>query len=187
MKVAAVAEVFTRCLGPVEVVPISADSDVPRQPIGDETFAGAENRAHRLARLNAERELGAQFFVGIEGGVTQTHGRWFGFGVVFIMDRGGRSAVGITSHFELPAGVTARLLQGAELGDLIDGLSGQENTREGSGAVGFFTRGQLDRKGLTEQGVVMALAPFLNQSLFFAGDADDGAPAEISGSEAQTE
>ncbi len=176
-KIAAVQDVFARCFGACEVVAIEVPSGVAGQPIGmEETFAGAENRARGLARLNVEQRLAADYCVGIEGGVVQLHGRWFAFGVVCIADAQMRLGFGVTSHFELPGNVAAPLANGVELGAVIDDLSGLRDTRLAGGAIGYLSRGQLDRRGLAGQGVFMALLPFLNESLFFAGRPVDQRP-----------
>jgi inosine/xanthosine triphosphatase len=170
-KIGAVQDVFDRCFGEAEVVGIEADSGVAGQPIGDETFAGAENRALALVRLNTEQGLCAHYCVGIEGGVAPLHGRWFAFGAVCIADADGRMGFGVTSHFELPDQVAAVLADGTELGSVIDELTGLRDTRLGGGAIGYLSQGRLDRRGLAAQGVFMALIPFLNDEMFFV-DAD---------------
>ncbi len=167
-KIGAAQDVFGRCFGGVEVVGIEAASGVAGQPVGmAETFAGAENRARSLARLNARQGLDAQFCVGIEGGVVRLHGRWFAFGVICIADAHERLGFGVTSHYELPGNITDGLAAGAELGQVIDALTGLHDTRLGDGAIGYLSHGQLDRRGLAAQGVFMALIPFLNEPLFF--------------------
>lgn len=168
-KIDAVRDVFSRCFGEVEVVSLEIDSGVARQPVGDETFSGAENRARALLRHNTEQALAAHYCVGIEGGIVSLHNRWFAFGVVCIADAQGHLGFGVTSHYELPEGITAGLARGAELGEVIDGLTGQHDTRSGGGAIGYLSHGQLDRRGLAAQGVFMALIPFLNAPLFFSG------------------
>ena len=69
VKIGAVRDAFAPHYPDVAVEGIEVASGVPAQPVNDETFAGAENRALALARLNAERGLGAGFCVGLEGGV----------------------------------------------------------------------------------------------------------------------
>ena len=167
-KIGAVRDVFDRCFGETEVVGIEVDSDVAGQPVGDETFTGAENRARALVRLNAEQGLAAHYCVGIEGGVSRLHGRWFAFGAVCIADMADRLSFGVTSHFELPHQVAAALADGTELGSVIDKLTGLRDTRLDGGAIGYLSHGRLDRRGLAAQGVFMALIPFLNDPLFFA-------------------
>lgn len=173
-KIAAVEDVFGRCFGAAEVIGFETPSGVADQPVGlEETFAGAENRARRLVQLNATQGLGADYCVGIEGGVVRLHDRWFAFGVICIADAAGRLGFGVTSHFELPGDIAAGLARGAELGEVIDALTGQRDTRLNGGAIGFLSHGQLDRRGLAGQGVFMALLPFLNAELFFVADKEE--------------
>jgi inosine/xanthosine triphosphatase len=174
-KIGAVQDIFDRCFGGAEVIGIEVASGVAGQPVGDETFTGAENRARTLVRLNAEQGLAARYCVGIEGGITALHGRWFAFGTVCIADADGRLGFGVTSHFELPDQIAIALADGTELGSVIDELTGLQDTRLGGGAIGHLSQGRLDRRGLAAQGVFMALLPFLNQDLFF-GKAS-GAPS----------
>ncbi len=166
-KVGAVKDVFERFFGQIEVEGFEVDPGVAGQPVGDETFAGAENRTRALIRLNTDQMLGADYCVGIEGGVAEAHHRWFAFGVICIADSRGRLGFGITSHFELPPRVTDDLKGGAELGDVIDVLAGQQHTRLAGGAIGYLSHGRLDRRGLAAQGIFMALLPFLNEEQFF--------------------
>lgn len=166
-KLAAVREVFAQHFAAVEVVGVEVASGVPPQPIGEETFAGAEHRARALAGRNVSEGLAASYAVGVEGGVIQLHNRWFAFAAICIVDAGGRIGFGASPLFELPAAVIDGLLTGAELGDVIDRLTGERNTRQAGGAIGFLTQGRIVRQELLAQGVAMALVPFLNEALFF--------------------
>ena len=73
---------------------------------------------------------------------------------------------GVSPLFELPPGITDDLLAGVELGDVMDRLTGERNTRQRGGAVGVLTGGRITRRELYAQGVAMALIPFLNAALF---------------------
>jgi inosine/xanthosine triphosphatase len=166
-KLAAVYEGFTQRFAAVEIVGVEVESGVPAQPIGEETFVGAEHRARTLAERNVNEGLAASFAVGVEGGVIRLHNRWFAFAAVCIVDVRGRVGFGASSFFELPAAVVDGLRTGAELGDVIDRLTGEHNTRQAGGAIGFLTQGRIVRQELLAQGVAMALVPFLNEALFF--------------------
>ena len=170
MKVEATKEAFSKYLDDVEeVVGIEVSSNVSNQPIEDETFEGAENRAVALKKLNEERNLNARFFVGIEGGIKNLVHRWFAFGVMCVMDDTGRKGYGTTPFFELPPVVYKELLQGKgiELGDVMDNLIGEKNTKQKQGAVGYFTKGVMDRKDYYVTGLTVALIPFLNTDAYF--------------------
>jgi inosine/xanthosine triphosphatase len=167
VKIEAVREAFSKYFEDVDVIGIKVSSKVSNQPINDATFEGAKNRAVDLKRISKEKNLGAKFFVGIEGGVIKEYSRWFAFGGICIIDDKGRIGFGTSPHFELPINVTKELLNGTELGDVMDRITGEHHTKQKGGAIGYFTRGILDRKNLYVQGLVVALIPFINEKLYF--------------------
>ncbi len=166
VKLAAAKEAFALFYDDVEVSGMAVDSNVPAQPVGDETFAGAEHRAMELRTRNPD----ADFFVGIEGGIVRLFNRWFVSGVMCIMDACGRKGYGCTPLFELPSHITDKLLCGVELGDVIDDLAEDRNTKQKQGAIGYFTGGVMDRKKYYVDGLIAALIPFLNSDLYFESD-----------------
>jgi inosine/xanthosine triphosphatase len=168
VKIEAARYAFSKYFGRVRVMGMKVDPKVSKQPVEDDTFKGAHNRVLELKRINSAQKLGADFFVGIEGGITKLHSRWFGFGAVCVMDNEGRTGFGTSAHFELPKSVVERLLEhGDELGDVIDTITNEENTKQKAGAIGFFTKNIMDRKDLYVHGVIVALAPFVNKDLYF--------------------
>jgi inosine/xanthosine triphosphatase len=167
VKLAAVKETFSLYFDQIEVIGINVESKVSDQPIDEETFIGAENRAKELQVLNDNDSLNADFFVGIEGGIQQIYNKWFAFGCMCIIDRNGRSSFGTSAHFELPETVTQQLLQRKELGHVMDEIMKQENTKQKGGAIAFFTNGKMDRKQLYIPGLISALVPFQHQQMYF--------------------
>lgn len=168
VKIAAVRDVFAAHFGAVDVVGHEVASGVSAMPTGDDTFVGAENRVRGLLALNRERSLAAAYCVGLEGGMAAWHGRWLSFGVLCIGDAAGRLGFGVSPMYELPPDIVAALADGEELGTVIDRLSGQHNSKQQGGAIGYLTRGRVDRRQLYAQGLEMALAPFLNPEMYRA-------------------
>lgn len=167
VKVNAVKDSFSKYFENVEVKSFPTGSGVPDQPFGEDTFTGAKNRALELVEINRKNNLNADYFVGIEGGVLNYFSRWFGFGVMCVVDKAGKTGFGTSPHFELPQAVVDELHNGKELGIVMDELTGKMNTKYHNGAIGFFTNGVMDRKDLYIQGMIVALAPFLHSELFF--------------------
>jgi len=167
VKIAAVKEAFSKYFKSFDVIGIDVPSGVPSQPVGEETFRGAQNRALALKKINEEKKIGAEFFVGIEGGIIKLHSRWLAFGGMCIIDSEGRVGIGTSPNFELPDAVARKLLKGVELGDVMDDITGMHNTKQNKGAVGFFTKSVMDRKEFYAHGLVVALIPFLNKNLYF--------------------
>ena len=60
-------------------------------------------------------------------------------------------------------------LGGVELGEAIDDLVGEQETRRKQGAAGYFTRGVIDRERIYTDGLIAALVLFLNEDLFMKG------------------
>ena len=167
VKIEAVKEAFSNYFKDVDVIGINVNSKVPKQPINDETFEGAKNRALELKKINKEKHLNAKFFVGIEGGIIKLYSKWLAFGGMCIIDDKGEISFGTSPHFELPEHITKQLLNGIELGDVMDEITKENNTKQKSGAIGFFTKNVMDRKSLYVYGLVAALVPFLNERLYF--------------------
>ncbi|MBN2187114.1 MAG: inosine/xanthosine triphosphatase [Dehalococcoidia bacterium] len=167
VKLEAVAEAFSKYFTGVEVAGIEIDSRVPNQPINEQTFEGARNRALELQKINCKERLDGKFFVGIEGGILEMFSRWFALSAICIIDDEERIGYGTSPFFELPEDISRRLLDSAELGDVMEDLTGGQDTKQKQGAVGYFTRGVMNRKGIYVDGLVAALVPFLNESLYF--------------------
>lgn len=168
VKLIAVEETFSLYFNPIEVVGISVESNVSDQPINDDTYIGAENRAMRLQSIDQEQSLGADFFIGIEGGIQKTYNKWFAFGAMCIIHSSGKKSFGTSAHFELPEIVTKQLLNGKELGHVMDDIMQQENTKQKGGAIAYFTNGKMNRKELYIPGLICALIPFQHESIYFS-------------------
>ena len=167
VKIEAVKESFSRYFEKVEVAEIKVDSKVSSQPVGEETFEGAKNRALELKKINEAKKLNSQFCVGIEGGIIKLYSKWFCFGVMCIVDNQGKIGFGTSSCFELPDKIVQELLSGIELGKVIDKITGDHNTKQKNGAIGFFTKGIMKRKDFYATGLAVALVPFVNEELYF--------------------
>ena len=161
VKIQSVRESFLTFFEHVEVEGIRVDSDVAEQPINNETFEGAKNRAENVKKINDQRNLGAAFFIGIEGGVLQLYNRWFGLNVVYILDQHNRDSFATTGLYELPGAIK-------ELGHAIGELANDSFDAREHGTVGFLTNGKIDRLQNQVQGITLALIPFLNDNLYFS-------------------
>ena len=167
VKIKASEEAFLKYFKKVEVIGIKVDSKVPSQPINEETFKGAENRALELKEINETEKLNAQFCIGLEGGIIELYSRWFNFGVVYIIDDKGKTGLGVSPCFELPDRIVQELLNDTELGEIMGKMTKDRNIKKKGGAIGFFTKGKMERKDLYISGLITALVPFINEKLYF--------------------
>ena len=169
VKVAAVRQAFFRAFPDRPLVCVGHDvpSGVSDQPWGrDETRQGALQRAHGALLA----EAGADYAVGVEGGVVEAHDGCLRSVAYVAIHRGRdlRISVEQTASFKLPPRVE-RLLLGEEpghgkleLGAACDLVFNETNSKQQGGTVGAVTRGLLDRTTYYEHAVVCALAPFLH-------------------------
>jgi inosine/xanthosine triphosphatase len=149
---------------PCEACGVSAPSGVSDQPLGDdETLRGATNRAANARALVPD----ADYWVGIEGGVSDHAGAMEAFAWVVVLgrERAGKSR---TAAFILPEEVARLVRTGMELGDADDAVFGRSNSKQQNGAVGLLTGDAIDRLGYYAHAMVMALIPFKNPDLTFA-------------------
>jgi inosine/xanthosine triphosphatase len=161
-KVDAARSAFARWLQDVEVMAFDVDSGVPGQPVSEEVFDGAANRAREARARALEKGIDPDYCVGMEAGAVRLDGVWCAWGAVCVIDRSGVRGMGTTPAFQLPPAVAARLECGSELGDVMEEVSGDRGIRRGRGAVGLFTQGLLTRRDLFESGVLAALAPHVS-------------------------
>ncbi len=157
VKVEAVREVMTRIFGEVRVTGIAVPSGVPEQPREEQTREGALNRAKAAL---GDHDMA----VGIEAGVFEREEGLYDVQYCAVIDRSGRITVGTGSSFMYPPEVADLVRKGKTVGESMKDVFDQPDIGKGLGAIGFLSRGLLDRKGLTEQSVIAAMVPRLNDS-----------------------
>lgn len=153
----------------VRIEAVEVDSGVGEQPRSDaETRRGAENRA-AAARAAVG---GADFWVGIEGGIDDGGREMTAFAWVVVLGRDtadpsrARRGASRTGTFQLPGRVADLVRQGVELGEADDRVFGRSDSKRKEGAVGLLTGGVVDRAELYAPSVVFALIPFRHRELY---------------------
>jgi len=142
---------------------LEVNSGVPDQPHGnEETLEGATNRAKNAKMAFPE----ADFWVGIEGGVEDSDAEMNAFAYVVILDHSNKVGKAKTATFYLPEVISKLIKGGMELGSADDQYFDRENSKEGEGAVGLLTNGAVTRKEYYEQAIILALVPFLNETIY---------------------
>jgi inosine/xanthosine triphosphatase len=145
-----------------QVGSVSVPSGVSDQPYtSNETLLGAQNRAARAE----EAQPGADYYIGIEGGVEEDQGELAVFAWVVIR----ASHVigkGRTATFMLPPQIAQLIRDGKELGEADDIFFNRSNSKQANGAIGILTDDVVDRTKLYDMAVIMALLPFKNPTLY---------------------
>ncbi len=161
VKNEAVLNVFSRVFSSVEVITQKVDSGVPAQPRDEEVVLGARQRAERSLALIKN----AQFGVGIESGLFHLYGATLDIQVCSIFD-GVRHTSGTSPGFTYPPGVLNEIAAGREVGHIMADISGIPQIGRKVGAVGYLSKGLIDRTHFTELCVIMALIPRINKDLY---------------------
>ena len=63
--------------------------------------------------------------------------------------------------------VVKEVLKGKEVGEIMDWVTGVDKLGEKTGAVSHLSRGMLDSTENTEQCVLMAMIPRMNENVYF--------------------
>ncbi|HKI90615.1 MAG TPA: inosine/xanthosine triphosphatase [Draconibacterium sp.] len=162
VKANAVLQGFSSYFPEIEIEKVSVPSGVSDQPLtDDETRRGAYIRAENAKEMFNE----ADFWVGIEGGIEKNDNGLTAFAWIVILSEN-KTGESRTTTFQLPAKVAQLIAEGYELGHANDIVFEQTNSKQKHGAVGLLTQNHVDRTGLYQQAVELALVPFINPKLF---------------------
>ena len=161
VKIGAVTRAFETLFpnADLEVIAVNVDSGAGDQPDSDDaTRQGARTRA-----LNSRRaEPGADFWVGLEGGVEIIDEQLMAFAWMSVQGRVGDVSEARSPTLPLPPAVKELLISGMELGEANDRVFSTVNSKQGGGAYGLLTDGLYTREGIYTQTMIIALIPFVN-------------------------
>jgi inosine/xanthosine triphosphatase len=161
-KVRAVRSVASRVWPEASLHPVEVPSGVAAMPLSDdEARRGALTRA-RASRHATDADLG----VGLEGSACEVERHLYLTGWVAVVDRYGRESLASGPRLPLPEIMVRALRAGEELAPIIDHHAGEEDTRHRGGAMGYLTRGLLERDHSFEVALACALAPWLRQDTY---------------------
>jgi inosine/xanthosine triphosphatase len=147
----------------IELIPMGVDSGVSDQPMSDqETRQGARNRVE-VAKL---RTPGADFWVGLEGGLDFFDGHLMAFAWMVIAGSDNRISETRSATLPLPPQVQTLVSEGLELGEANDQVFSTLNSKQGGGAFGLLTDGLLTRESIYTQTLILALVPFVHKLWF---------------------
>lgn len=162
LKLNAVEAVLENIFPGSEYIAVTSESGVSHTPLSnEETISGAKKRAE-----DARKITGAEWGVGLEGGMVKIAGTWFTCVWCIIRD-GEKETLGGGVHFQLPDQVVRGILdQGKEMGTCMDGLTGVTMSKRKMGAEGLLTGGLIDRETTFKNAVTYALAPRISKPYY---------------------
>jgi len=147
----------------IEVSGVQTNSAVSSHPTSaEESLAGALNRVQHAKQLVP----GADFYVGIEGGLLQVGDHAWELSYVVVMDSSGKSSTGLSAGIEIRGEILRQIRNGIELNDVLDLGFGIKSSGNANGFYGITTNDLVTRQSATEQAVLFALAPFLHPEFF---------------------
>lgn len=170
-KIGAVRDAFKKAYPSLVqlVTGIDASSCVSSQPKTDvECIRGARNRAN--VAFTAMK--GATFGVGIESGICIAsyggiHEGWFERTWVVVVDKDGNEGIGSSVSFRVSNTITNEIrMRDTGLGRILDARLDIRDISKREGYSGIATNGVLNRREITCDAVIAALAVFLNPDLF---------------------
>ncbi len=159
VKVVAVRKVLSELYDDVEVSGTDVRSGVPEQPWEGDTRRGAMIRAERAMD---DADLG----IGLEAGVFETPDGLYDVQYCAVLDRRGVYSIGHGMGFRYPTAVADLVRGGISVGAAIKKLYGKERDGRKDGAIGYLTRGAMDRTALAEQAVMAAMVPRMRKELY---------------------
>ncbi|WP_026693622.1 DUF84 family protein [Peribacillus kribbensis] len=152
MKVKAVKDV----LDEFEILSMEAKSGVSEQPLSDEeTITGAINRAKQCVD-----ELQAEIGFGLEGGVLQTERGVFLCNWGALASKGGEVFIAGGARIPLPEEIGKRLMNGEELGPIMNDYTERHNVSKKEGAIGVFTNERIVRSDMFSHIVSLLLGQY---------------------------
>jgi inosine/xanthosine triphosphatase len=163
VKVNATKQAFRTYFDNVQVKALSLPSGVKAFPTTDkETLRGAMNRAEKARLL----EPGADFTVGIEGGLNRLEGQMFVHQVAVVL-KGDTRGIGISQSFVAPDRLLEQLdMKSDESRRIIDSYFGRDEILSEEGVIGIMTNGVQTRTDASRDAVICALTRFINPKYY---------------------
>ncbi|MCX6732499.1 MAG: inosine/xanthosine triphosphatase [Candidatus Roizmanbacteria bacterium] len=164
-KINPVREVFLKHFPDTIIKGITVPSGVAEQPMDiDAMYKGALTRAKNALK----KVSGAEYGVGIEGGLHKHSFGWFEHSIVVIINKKGHIGVGASGGLVLPEIIMDSIHKGKNLEEAIDAHFKTTKIGEGIGMFGILTKGVVTRSEGVRHGVAFALARFLHEKVYEA-------------------
>ena len=165
VKIEAAKEAFECYFENVDCEGISAESNVPDQPVNEDIYNGARNRVDNLIKYAKENNIESDYFAAIESGITNGLGKWMIINVAVIKDKNGFETYGSSAGFPVPEKYVDRIIN-ESLGVVMDDIFKENDLRTKQGGIGLLTREKIDRKNLSKDAFIMALTEIINENIW---------------------
>ena len=164
VKVEATKRAFDAFFEDVEVKGLDVPSGVKPFPLSDEeTLRGALNRV----KQSSEVEPGADYYVGLEGGLSQL-GEWMVVKQLAVIVCEGEVGVGVSPGYVCPDSLYKLIVSASDAVGrrAIDEYFEESEVLSKQGPIGVLTRGRMSRTHSSMEAVVCALTRFVNPQYY---------------------
>ena len=149
----------------VQVLGLKVESGVPNEPVNKDILVGAKNRAKNAMNSAKNSGIKADFFMGIESGITNLLGNWQIVNVAYCIDKNGYESFGTSAGFPVPKKYVDEIIK-TELGSVMDHIFETNDLRSNVGGISYLTHGKLSRIDLTREAFIMALTQYVNGTIW---------------------
>ena len=98
---------------------ISVSSNVGEEPVNNEIYEGARNRVDNLIKYAEDNNIDAEYFLGVESGITNLLGKWIIVNIAVIKDKNGYESWGTSPAFPVPDRYVEEIIS-TDLGKVMD-------------------------------------------------------------------
>lgn len=160
-KLLGVEKAINKYFNNSEIIGINVETNVSEQPVNEEILTGAKNRVNHLIKYCREEKLNADYFVGIESGITNQLGSWVNITIAFIKDKEGTISIGYSSAYPIPLKYVEEIKK-KSLKVVMKEIFKENKLTTDMGGINYLTSGKITRVDLTTQATIMALTTFIN-------------------------
>lgn len=160
-KIEGAKEAFKKYFDNFDIEGIKVSSDVSDEPMNNEIYEGARNRVDNLIKYAKENNIDADYYLGVESGITNSLGKWVNINIAVIKDRFGYESWGTSSGFPIPDKYIDEVIE-TDLGKVMDSIFNQPDLRRIKGGIGLLTNDVVSRIDTTKEAFIMALTQHIN-------------------------
>lgn len=162
-KIEGAKKAFERFFEDIEIVGISAESEVGEQPVNIETYLGAKNRVKNLKKHCLQNGIKADLFLAVESGIANVLGEWMITNIAVIEDSSNKfSSFGTSPSFPVPHKLVNEIIH-TDLSRVMNKVFDEDNDRRNhGGGIQLLTHSEVSRIDLTELAFIMALTKLIN-------------------------
>lgn len=164
-KVEGAKQAFEKFYKDIEIDGIPVNSEVSDEPVNDEIYKGARNRVNNLKKYASENKIDADFFIGVESGITDRLGKWCIIQIAVIKDKNGYESFGTGPVFPVPDKYVDEIIN-TDLGIVMDKIFKGNGLKNEKGGIAYLTNDVITRYDLTREAFIMALTQFINGDIW---------------------